>query len=149
MKLNHELPIEMLTRNYDLYIEAREDRYYSSMVTAAWYKELQTFIKSVSQYEGTIQDVPVLLHSGGSDKITNIIHCEKVANYIKNFQNFNIKSGSDCTTTCTKNLNEMKSFYIQNPSCTRFYGHLDISFKKRQCNGVFISEKYAFHIWSI
>ena len=72
MKINHDIGIEMLTRNEDLYIEAREDRHFSSMVSAGWYKELQSFMKTVVQHEAVIRDLPVLLHAAGEDKITDI-----------------------------------------------------------------------------
>lgn len=71
MKLNHEISIELLTRNYDTYVDAQADRLYNPVVTAVWYKELQSFMKSVMQHEGEIQDLPVLLHLGDSDKITD------------------------------------------------------------------------------
>ena len=71
IKVNHQIEIELLTRNTELYIEAREDKNYSSVVTAGWYRELQLLMKSVSQYEGTIRNVPVLLHTAGDDKITD------------------------------------------------------------------------------
>ena len=72
MKVNHKIGIELLTRNYEYYIEAREDKHFSSMVTAGWYKELQSYMKSVSQFGDSIGNVPVLLHSAGNDKITDI-----------------------------------------------------------------------------
>lgn len=72
MKINHQIEIELLTRNTDLYIEANDDKYYSSTVTAAWFRELQNFMKAVGQYEGRIRKVPVLLHTAGNDKITDI-----------------------------------------------------------------------------
>ncbi|BAQ12055.1 lysophospholipase [Bacillus sp. OxB-1] len=74
MKLNHEISIEMLTRNYDVYVDAQSDRLYNPVVTALWYKELQTFMKSVFQHEDTIQDIPVLLHLGGSDQLSDIAY---------------------------------------------------------------------------
>ena len=70
MKVKHQIEIELLTRNTELYIEARDDKNYSSIVTAGWYRELQMLMKSVSQYEGRIRNVPVLLHTAGNDKIT-------------------------------------------------------------------------------
>lgn len=69
MKIDHEIKIEQLTRNYDTYVEAREDPNYSSVVTAGWYKELQSFMKTVSQSEKGVQDLPILLHTAGEDKI--------------------------------------------------------------------------------
>lgn len=72
MKINHQIGIEQLTRNYDVYVDLREDKYYSSMVTASWYKDLQNLMKTVSQAEPEIYDIPFLLHSAERDKITNI-----------------------------------------------------------------------------
>lgn len=72
MKLNHEIGIEMLTRNHELYVETREDPHYSSMVSASWYRELQSFMKTVLHHEGVIQDIPMLLHMAGEDKITDV-----------------------------------------------------------------------------
>lgn len=71
MKINHNISTELLTRNYESYIEAREDKLYNSLVTAGWYKEMQGFMRSVNLYEGKFPTVPVLLHIAGNDKITN------------------------------------------------------------------------------
>ncbi|MDS9472965.1 alpha/beta fold hydrolase [Sporosarcina pasteurii] len=69
MKINHNIEIELLTRNTDIYLEAKNDKLYSSTVTAGWYRELQQFMKAVQQYNGTIHDIPVLMHTAGDDKI--------------------------------------------------------------------------------
>lgn len=71
MKINHKIEIELLTRNTELYIEARDDKNYSSVVTAGWYRELQLLMKSVGQYEGIIPNVPILLQTAGEDKIAD------------------------------------------------------------------------------
>ncbi len=76
-KLNHEITIEMLTRSYETYIESRQDRKYTPMVTATWYRELQAYMKTVMQHEGTIQNIPVLLHVAGNDKITDTTYAKK------------------------------------------------------------------------
>lgn len=72
MKLNHDIEIELLTRNTDIYLESKNDKLYSSTVTAGWYRELQQFMKAVHQYDGTIRNVPVLMHVAGDDKITDV-----------------------------------------------------------------------------
>jgi len=77
MKIDHEIKVEQLTRNDDLYIEAREDANYNSVVTGGWYKELQTFMKLVSQSERKIQDTPILIHAAGEDKIISIDDAKK------------------------------------------------------------------------
>jgi len=72
MKLNHDITIELLTRNYDMYIEFQNDRDYSSVVVASWYRELLAMMKSVTSHEESIFDTPVLIHTGEQDKITDI-----------------------------------------------------------------------------
>ena len=52
---DHKISIELLTRNTDLYEEAKQDGYYRPVSTVAWYNELQSFMKAVVQHEGTIQ----------------------------------------------------------------------------------------------
>ena len=70
MKLDHEISIELLTQNTDLYEEARQDDYYRPVSTVTWYRDLQSFMKLVAQHEGSIFDIPVLMHSAEDDKIT-------------------------------------------------------------------------------
>ncbi|MHA6260215.1 alpha/beta hydrolase [Sporosarcina sp. CAU 1771] len=87
-KLDHEITIEMVTSNEDIYIEAQEDRHYNTAITASWYRELQTFIKSVSQYEGVIENVPLLLHAAEKDRITDTSSARKwlIAQNLTEFQ---------------------------------------------------------------
>ncbi|MFJ7936320.1 alpha/beta hydrolase [Sporosarcina sp. NPDC096371] len=77
MKVNHDISIELLTRNVDLYVDAHQDRQYNPVATGSWFKELQAFMKSVAQYEGTIPDVPLLVHTAGNDKIANSAQTKK------------------------------------------------------------------------
>lgn len=77
MKINHDITIELLTRNYEMYIEFQNDRNYSSKVVASWYRELQAMMKSIITHEESIQDIPVLVHTGGQDKITEITVAKK------------------------------------------------------------------------
>lgn len=77
MKLNHEIGIEMLTRNSDLYEEAKQDDLYKDECTVSWYKELQSFMKLVAQHERSIHDIPVLMHVAEDDKITDIMLAKK------------------------------------------------------------------------
>lgn len=76
-KVDHEIKIEMLTRNEELYAEAWEDLHYHPTVTTAWYKALQAFMKTITQHEGTIRDVPVLIHTAGQDKIADASYAKK------------------------------------------------------------------------
>ncbi|KAA0964802.1 alpha/beta hydrolase [Sporosarcina sp. ANT_H38] len=77
MKLNHKIDIEMLTRNSDLYEEAKQDDFYTAESTVAWYKELQAFMKLVVQNERSIHDIPVLMHIAEDDKISDIALAKK------------------------------------------------------------------------
>ncbi|MCZ2257703.1 alpha/beta hydrolase [Sporosarcina sp. G11-34] len=77
VKLDHEITIDMLTRNKDLYAEANEDPNYTTIMTGSWYKELQLFIKLVGQNEKVIANIPVLMHSAEKDKITDIKYAKK------------------------------------------------------------------------
>lgn len=71
MKVNHKIEIELLTRNTELYIEAHDDKNYSSVVSAGWYRELQMLMKSVTHFEESIQNMPILLQTAGEDKIAD------------------------------------------------------------------------------
>ncbi|WP_179392530.1 alpha/beta hydrolase [Sporosarcina sp. JAI121] len=77
MKLDHEISIEMLTSNHDLYEEAKQDDLYRTESTVAWYKELQAYMKSVVLHEGSMHDIPVLMHSAQDDRITDISIAKK------------------------------------------------------------------------
>ena len=71
MKLDHEIDVEMLTRNSELYEEIQSDENYGTESTVSWYKELQAFMKLVVQHEGNMHDTPVLMHIAEEDKITD------------------------------------------------------------------------------
>ncbi|WP_342514867.1 alpha/beta hydrolase [Sporosarcina sp. FSL K6-1522] len=75
MQLNHAISVELLTRNEELYEEMQQDELYNPIVTAGWYKELQTLMKAV--YEGKIHNVPILLHSGEQDRISDPTYAKK------------------------------------------------------------------------
>lgn len=77
MKVKHDVTIELLTRNYDMYVEFQNDRHYSSTVVASWYRELQAMMKSINIHEDTIFNVPVLLQTGGNDKLTETAFAKK------------------------------------------------------------------------
>lgn len=70
MKMNHNIEIELLTRNTDMYLEYKNDTNYSSVITAGWYRELQQLMKNVEQHEGLMRNIPILMHTASDDKIT-------------------------------------------------------------------------------
>ncbi len=71
-----------------MYIEFQNDRDYSSIVVASWYRELLALMKSIMGHEGSIYDVPILLHTGEDDKITEIAFAKKwlVNQHLSEFQ---------------------------------------------------------------
>lgn len=71
LKIRHEITSEMLSRNASFIESFREDPHYNSTVTAAWYRDMQAVMRSVVQSDTPIQDVPLLVHLGGADKITD------------------------------------------------------------------------------
>lgn len=77
MKVDHEITAEMLTRNPEVYQEMRQDRSFTTMITAGWYRELQALMRQVHQTEKKIQDVPVQLHVGGRDVISDFDEARK------------------------------------------------------------------------
>src|SRR5690606_32210541 len=72
MKVNHDMTIELLTRNYDQYVEFQNDRDYSSVIVTSWYRELLAMMKSIMSHEESIFDTPILIHTGEHDKITDV-----------------------------------------------------------------------------
>lgn len=70
-KINHEIELNELTRNYEVFRQFVEDPAYSTLVTNDWYKELQTLMKTVVQSEESVPNVPILLMTGERDKITD------------------------------------------------------------------------------
>ncbi|WP_228548270.1 alpha/beta fold hydrolase [Sporosarcina obsidiansis] len=77
MKLNHEIKPSLLSRNPEFLEQYEEDPLYVPLITAGWYRELQILLKSVMQMDGAIQDVPLLLHTGEADQITDPTYSRK------------------------------------------------------------------------
>ncbi|WP_233201624.1 MULTISPECIES: alpha/beta hydrolase [unclassified Sporosarcina] len=94
MTLNHEITPELLSRNPEFLEQYAEDPMYVSIVTGGWYRELQTLMKSVMQPDLIIQDVPLLLHTGEADQITNIDYTRKWA-FAQNLSELQLKRWKD------------------------------------------------------
>lgn len=77
MKLNHEMRPSVLSRNPAFIKQYEEDPLYTPLVTAEWYRELQLLMKSVVQMDSVIQNVPLLLHTGEADKVTDPAYSRK------------------------------------------------------------------------
>lgn len=70
-KINHDIQLKELTRNYEMYKQFVNDPTYHTLVTNDWYKELQNLLKNIGQSTDSIPNVPVLLMTAERDKITN------------------------------------------------------------------------------
>lgn len=74
LKSTHEITIKQLTRNYDVYVQEKEDPYFNTRITVKWYKDLQHLMKQTSSHLESIQEIPVLMMTGERDKITDTTH---------------------------------------------------------------------------
>ncbi|TQR14668.1 alpha/beta hydrolase [Psychrobacillus soli] len=70
-KINHDIHLNELTRNYEVFRQFAEDPTYRTTVTNDWYKEMQALMKSVVQSVESIVNAPVLLMTGERDIITD------------------------------------------------------------------------------
>lgn len=77
MKLDHGVTYDMLTKNPEERPKTRHASDVRSVMTGSWYKELTSFMKGTLQTEKSIQDVPLLLHTGGEDRMTDTAESKK------------------------------------------------------------------------
>ena len=68
-RINHDIQLKERTRNYEEFKLLQEDRFYRSVITNDWYKELQYLMKSIQQSVEPLTNIPVLLMTGERDKI--------------------------------------------------------------------------------
>ena len=80
-KVNHDIELKELTRNYEVYQQFVNDSAYQTLVTNSWYKELHMLMRSVSQATESVPNVPILLMTAELDKITDT---KAAANWLKN-----------------------------------------------------------------
>lgn len=94
-KINHDISMKELTRNYEVYQQFSEDTTYHSIISSDWYKELQLLMKNLVQATESIPDVPVLLMTGERDKITDI---KAAAGWLKKqeLSEYQYKSWKNC-----------------------------------------------------
>lgn len=69
-KINHDIHLNELTRNYEVIQQFVSDPTYSTFISTEWYNELQTLLKTVNQSEISIPNKPILVMTGERDKIT-------------------------------------------------------------------------------
>lgn len=71
VKINHDIRIEELTRNQEVIDLEKEDLHYRTEVSIGWYHELQSYLKQTAQSRGAFPDIPVSIHTGEKDLITD------------------------------------------------------------------------------
>lgn len=71
-KINHDIQLKELTRNYDIYQQFIDDPTYHTIVSNDWYIELQLLMKSILQSTESVPNVPLLLMTAERDKIADI-----------------------------------------------------------------------------
>ena len=88
VKLNHDIKHNTLTRNFEVYEEMKDEVPFNTVVTVKWYRELQHLLKMLKDHEVKIPTIPVLLMTGGRDKITDIAASKQwlVQQNLKHFQ---------------------------------------------------------------
>ena len=72
VKLNHEISYNMLTRNFEVYGEMKDEVPFNTVVTVKWYRQLQQLMRLWKDPEVKLPDTPILLMTGGRDRITDV-----------------------------------------------------------------------------
>ncbi|MFF5994174.1 alpha/beta hydrolase [Lysinibacillus sp. KU-BSD001] len=71
VKLTHDITHNQLTRNFEVYGEMKDEIPFNTVVTVKWYRELQQLLKMLKDPEVKISSIPLLVMTGGRDKITD------------------------------------------------------------------------------
>lgn len=71
IKIRHEITIEDLTSNQDVIEVEKDDELYNPHVTIAWYRELQTAMKSATGGKQKYPDIPTFMQTAGNDLISD------------------------------------------------------------------------------
>lgn len=95
VKLKHEISINHFSRNMDVYSDIKDDVPYNSVVTVKWYRELQQVMKTRKDPEVVLPNIPLLLMTGGNDKITDIAVAKQWLLQQK-LSEFHYKEWQDC-----------------------------------------------------
>lgn len=77
MKLDHGVTYDMLSRNEEERPKTRHASDVRSVITGSWYKEMTAFTKGAVQSDKPVQDVPMLVHVAGADRLTDIREAKK------------------------------------------------------------------------
>lgn len=71
MKINHDLKIEDLTRNPDIIEADWDDELYRPIVTVRWYRELQSYMKTLNSGKVRFPDIPTFIHTAEKDLVAD------------------------------------------------------------------------------
>lgn len=71
IELDHRVDPKLVSRHAEHQMQMRNDPNYSPIVTAGWYRELQTVMKTILYSERPFQNVPIALLVAGEDHITD------------------------------------------------------------------------------
>lgn len=77
MKLDHGVTYDMLSKNEEERPKTRYTSNVRSLITGGWYKQLNSFMKSSTKLEQSIQDLPLLVHTAGEDRVTDTSETRK------------------------------------------------------------------------
>lgn len=95
VKSNHDITIKQLTRNYDVYVQEKEDPYFNTSITLKWYKDLQHLLKQTNSSLESIQDIPMLMMTAERDKVSDVSYSKRWLMRQKNSE-FQYKEWKNC-----------------------------------------------------
>lgn len=72
MKMKHDIPIELLTRNTDAHEELYDERTEKLGVTVQWYREYLNVIKRLKDDEQPFPNLPLLMMVGKKDEVIDV-----------------------------------------------------------------------------
>lgn len=71
IKLDHYIEPKMISRNIERQQMLESDPHYQTIITAGWYKELQSVMRRILQSERSFQNIPISLLVAGEDHVTD------------------------------------------------------------------------------
>ncbi|KYG91422.1 alpha/beta hydrolase [Metasolibacillus sp. FSL H7-0170] len=95
VKLQHDITMQRMSRNYEVYEELKDDVPHNTTVTVKWYKDLQQLLKRLKNVEVKFPNLPILMMTGERDSITDI---QVSKNWLlqQPLTHFQYKEWSDC-----------------------------------------------------
>lgn len=113
VKLNHDLTLNHLSRNSEVYGEMKDDVPFNTIVTVKWYRELGLLMKMLRDPEVKLLEVPTLVMTGGRDKLTDISAAKQWL-VGQNFKNFQYREWGDCLHSLFFEIERDEIFMLTN-----------------------------------